>query len=101
MRLPTKSKMDWKSLTAKLIKGVALVDRQEKAEQAANRSVNFERAGIAAARAAGELGDFGQAGIMEQLQSGELFPDQIAGFSTKTVLAVVVALLLFKLKKGA
>jgi hypothetical protein len=99
MRLPKKTTMDWESISDKLRKGMALVDRHKTTVQTANATLSLEKAAVRAAQAGGNFDGFGQASLVEQLQTGELFPDQIAGFSTKTVLVLIVLLLLLKLKK--
>lgn len=57
------------------------------------------------ARASGQLkpqkDGFGQesgSSIVAQLQTGELFPDQLVGWSTKTILAGLLVLAIFKMR---
>jgi hypothetical protein len=97
MRL-SKSNMNWGSIQKKLKTGIALSDRKNKVS-ARKFNSNIEKTAYSSARSSGQLGDFSGGGPLEKLQSGELLPDQIFGWSTKTVLAILLGLLLFKVKK--
>jgi hypothetical protein len=44
--------------------------------------------------------NLGESNIVEDLKSGTVFPDEIYGWSTKTILALLLVLLLAKIKMG-
>ena len=99
-----KKKMSWDSILLKLKKGIALTDRMEKASTIHRFNSEIDQIAYTSARSTHQLdgfGDgFGEAGIVAQLQTGEMFPDEMFGWSTKTILAVLLALTVLKLKKS-
>lgn len=101
MRIGT-AKMNYSSIREKLKRGVALSDRKSKASDISRFNSEIEQIAYSSARSTGQLeglGNLGDAGIMDQLKSGEIIPDQIFGYSSKTVLALLLLLVLFKVKK--
>ena len=94
-----KSEMNWKKIMKKLKVGVALADRQKKASEVSKFNNSLEKIAYASARSTGQLEGFGDQDLVGQLKSGEIIPDQMFGWSTKTVLAALLLLMLFKLKK--
>jgi hypothetical protein len=98
MRL-TKKQMRWNNIDRKLKVGVGIAKRQEKASDVHKFGSAIEKIAYSSARTTHQLEGFGDAGIVEQLQSGELLPDEMFGWSTKTILVILLALLLFKVKK--
>lgn len=92
--------MHWGNIDSKLKLGVALVDRNNQVMNANKFNSEIEQIAYTSARKTGQFDGFGQqAGIVEQLQSGEIIPDDIYGWSTKTVLVALLLLMLFKVKK--
>jgi len=98
--------MNYSSLMKKLHLGVALADRDQNVKNIAKFNFETERKLLAAAIKTGQvdkqflgLGSLGQVDIMEQLQSGDFLPNNLMGWSTKTILAGLVVLLLLKLKR--
>ena len=87
MRL-SKPRMRWSSITEKLKVGV--VHRFNSA---------IEKIAYTSARTTGQLEGFGETDIVGKLQAGDFFPDQLFGWSTKTILAALLLLMLFKVKK--
>lgn len=96
MRL-TEKQMRWNNIDDKLKKGVAIAERQNKLVNKFGSAI--EKIAYSSARATRQLEGFGDAGIVAQLQSGELLPDEMFGWSTKTILVILLALMLFKVKK--
>jgi len=95
------SQMKYSNIANKLQKGVALTDREEKATQR-----EISRIAISSTRALKQLNlrGFGQVedgGLVEQLKAGTLFPDMVFGWSTKTILAVLLGLCVLKAKASA
>jgi hypothetical protein len=98
------SPMNYSSLMNKLHVGVALADRGQHAKNIAKFHSDEERRLLAAAIRTGQvdkqyLGSFGQVDIMAQLQSGDFLPNDLMGWSTKTILAALAVLLLLKVKR--
>lgn len=96
MRL-TEKQMRWNNIGVKLRKGVALADRQQKIVNKFGSAI--EKIAYSSARSTHQLDGFGDAGIISQLQSGELLPDEMFGWSTKTILVILLAFMLLKVKK--
>lgn len=92
--------MNWRNIDRKLWKGIALDNRKEKASDIYKFGSAIEKLAYSSARATHQLEGFGDAGIVDQLQTGELIPDQLFGWSTKTILAGLLALTVLKLKKA-
>ncbi len=95
----SKSEMHWSNIGKKLKVGVALADRQKKSEDVNSFQSSIEKIAYSSARSTGQLEGFGDAGLVSQLQSGDIIPDELFGWSTKTILAALLLLLLFKVKK--
>jgi hypothetical protein len=96
----SKSRMKWSSIMTKLKVGVALTDRKSKADAARRFNSDIEKIAYNSAKDTGQISKgFGEAGFVENLQSGDMIPDQLFGWSTKTVLAILLGLMLFKVKK--
>jgi hypothetical protein len=95
----SKSRMKWSSIMTKLKVGVALSDRKSKADDARKFNSDIEKIAYNSAKDTGQIKGFGEAGFVENLQSGDMIPDQLFGWSTKTVLAILLGLMLFKVKK--
>ena len=98
--------MNYASLMKKLHLGVALADRDQNAKNISKFNSETERKLLAAAIKTGQvdkqflgLGSLGQVDILAQLQSGDFLPNNLMGWSTKTILAGLVVLLLLKLKR--
>tara|TARA_B100000925_G_C21907731_1_gene430087 strand:- start:240 stop:557 length:318 start_codon:yes stop_codon:yes gene_type:complete len=99
MRLK-KTEMSWKNIEKKLRTGVAIADREQKVHQISNFNDELERIALQSAKSTGQLEGFGQeeGDLFESIKTGSIFPDMVAGFSTKTIFAVFVLALLFKVK---
>jgi len=95
----SKTQMRWDNITTKLKAGVALAERKAKANDVHKFNSAIEKIAYVSARSSGQMDGFGESDIMNQLQTGSLFPDEMFGWSTKTILAVLLALLLLKVKK--
>jgi len=93
-------KMSWDTILKKLKTGIALTDREDKASEDLQFHSFIDQVAYSSAKATHQLDGFGEAGIVEQLQTGELFPDEMFGWSTKTILVVLLGLCLMKLKKA-
>jgi hypothetical protein len=98
--------MNYSSLMKKLHLGVALADRDRNAKDISRFNADIERKLLASAVKTGQvdkqflgLGLLGQVDVMAQLQSGSFLPDELMGWSTKTILAGLAVLLLLKLKR--
>jgi hypothetical protein len=92
--------MNWQNITPVLKKGVIM---ENKGHHMDPKSVNMfvnptSRIAFTSARSTKqmEIGQDNSAGIIEQLKTGELFPDQIAGFSTKSILVILLVLMIVK-----
>ena len=93
--------MSWANIEKKLRTGVAIADREQKVHQISNFNNELERIALQSAKSTGQLEGFGQVedgDLFENIKSGSIFPDMIAGFSTKTIFAAMVLGLLFKVK---
>ena len=97
------SPMNYGSLLKKLSMGVALADRSRNVKEISRFNSEMEQKLIAGAVKTGQVDKqflgLGDSDIMTRLQSGELFPNELFGWSTKTVLAALVVLLLLKVKR--
>ena len=98
--------MNYSSLMEKLHVGVALADRGHHAKDIAKFNSDEERRLLASAIKTGQVdkqylgvGSFGQVDLMAQLQSGDFLPNDLMGWSTKTILAALAVLLLLKVKR--
>jgi hypothetical protein len=96
-----KTGMSWENIEKKLRTGVAIADREQKAQQITNFNNELEKIALQSAKSTGQLDGFGQedsGDLLENLKSGSIFPDLVAGFSTKTIFAAMILGLLFKVK---
>jgi len=94
-------KMSWDTILKKLKVGISLADRETKAQSNPRRFHSaIDKIAFSSAKSTHQLDGFGEAGIVEQLQTGALFPDEMFGWSTKTILVILLGLCLLKLKKA-
>jgi len=99
--------MNYASLMHKLHVGVALADRGANAKNISRFNASEEQKLLASAiktgqvdkRYLGSLGALGQADLLAQLQTGDFLPDNLMGWSTKTILAGLAVMLLLKVKR--
>ena len=97
MRVPTK--MNRANIQRKLQKGMALAKREDEAQQVITKAVNTVLDKPVPVCTLGEYEDFADYGnFIDQLKGGNMLPDELFGWSTKTILAALLALLIFKLK---
>jgi len=94
--------MDYKCLLKKLKKGVALADREVKVGQVKKFSSKTAKLAFESARDTAQLDGLDGFGedFVTQLRTGAIIPDQYLGWSTKTILAALIVLLILKLKKA-
>jgi hypothetical protein len=98
----TKKQMRRGIIDKKLWKGVALANRKPRSSDIHKFGSAIEKIAYSSARSTRQLNGLGDGEILDQLQSGELIPDQLFGWSIKTILAglLVLAVLKLKLKKA-
>lgn len=100
MKININSQMNYRNIINKLKKGVALSKRQEPLIDITRYGTEAERLIVASASRTGQLEGLGQADILAQVQSGDFLPNEFYGWSTKTLLAGLVILLLIKVKRA-
>lgn len=94
----SKTDMNYGNVLKKLKKGVAIQDRYKKA------SVELQKIMVRSAAKAGltnrpaDLGDFGADDFFEKIKSGDMLPDEVYGWSIKSILTILLVLLVLKLK---
>jgi hypothetical protein len=96
--------MNRKNISRKLSKGIALTkredDREVKLKLPKPRKIRsndrFDYVPTCSFEGFDDYGDYGD--FFEQLKSGNLLPDELYGYSTKTILAILLVLLVLKLK---
>lgn len=97
------SPMNYGSLLKKLNMGVALADRDRNVKEISKFNSEFEQKLVASAAKTGQIDKkflgLGDGDLMVQIQSGSLLPDELMGWSTKTILAALTLLLLLKVKR--
>jgi len=114
MRL-TKTQMNWNNIDKKLKKGIGLADRELKIKEVSKFNNDIEKLMFNAANNTGqmedptikkikyprlgEFHDFGEGDLFTQLQTGALFPDEIMGWNLKTIFAILLVLMILKVKK--
>lgn len=94
--------MKYKNIIKKLKKGIALADRETKVSEVSKFNSEIERVAYTAARSTGQVKGFDGFGfgddLVGQLKTGSLFPDQYMGWSTKTILVVLLIAMVLRVK---
>lgn len=93
--LPSNTGMTYTSVLKKLKKGISLFDRERRAD-----NNEIERIAVASSKKhqfRREFDGLGE-GIVEQIQSGSLLPDELMGWSTKSILALLLVAMIVKNK---
>lgn len=98
-----KLNLQWNDILPILKKGVILEKKQLNPNQKTLFASPNSRIIFDSARSTGQMhGYFGQeasSGYISQIKTGELFPDQVMGWSTKSILVGLLVLMILKVQR--